>query len=47
MRWFYRLMHLFYLGRAISRGPRYLARYELRRQIRRAAYRSPRWSRWL
>ena len=42
MRTFYRLLHLFFLGRAISRGPGYLARYELRRAGRRALYRSTR-----
>jgi hypothetical protein len=39
MNWIYRLLHYFYLGRAISRGPRYFARYELRRQVRKATYR--------
>ena len=47
MRWVYRILHFFYLSRAVSRGPRSFGRYELRRQIRRAVYRSPRWSRWL
>ena len=42
MRWFYRLLHWFYLGRAVSRGPGYFARYELRRQGRKALYRATR-----
>ena len=42
MRWFYRLLHYFYLGRAVSRGPRYLARYEVRRAGRKALYRATR-----
>ena len=40
-------MHMFYLGRAVSRGPRYFTGFDLRRKIRNAVYRSPRWSRWL
>jgi hypothetical protein len=36
------LLHLFYLGRAISQGPRYFGRYEVRRQLRKAAYRATR-----
>ncbi|HEY8743608.1 MAG TPA: hypothetical protein VIU62_10930 [Chloroflexota bacterium] len=39
MRWFYQLLHYFYLGRAISRGPRYFAKYEERRLLRKAVYR--------
>jgi len=31
VRWFYKLLHLLFLGRAISRGPTYLAQYEVRR----------------
>lgn len=42
MRWFYRLLHYFFLGRAISRGPRSFARYEVRRQVRKATYRATR-----
>ena len=42
MNWIYKLMHLFYLGRAISRGPRYFGRYEVRRQVRKTAYRATR-----
>jgi len=42
MRWFYQLLHIFYLGRAISRGPRYFGGYEVRRQVRKAAYRATR-----
>ena len=42
MRMFYSLLHLFFLGRAISRGPRYFARYEVRRQARRAVYNATR-----
>ena len=47
MRWFYRLLHYFSLGRAISRGPagtrlRVFARYEVRRQGRKALYRATR-----
>lgn len=42
MSWFYRLLHFFYLGRAISRGPRYFAGYEVRRQTRKAVYRATR-----
>ena len=39
VRWLWKLLHVFYLGRAASRGPRYFARYELRRQARKATYR--------
>jgi len=44
MRWFFRLLHLFYLGRALARGPKYFLGYEARRQARRAAWRLTR--RW-
>ena len=39
---FWGLVHLFYLGRAIARGPRYFLGYELRRQVRKATYRATR-----
>lgn len=39
---FWRLMHWFFFGRALARGPGYFARYELRRQARRAVYRATR-----
>ena len=42
MRAFFRILHLFFLGRAISRGPAYFARYETRRQARRLFYRATR-----
>ena len=42
MRMFSRLLHLFFLGRAVSRGPRYFARYEARRIGRRAVYHATR-----
>ncbi len=42
MRTFYRLLHLFFLGRAVARGPRYLAGYAIRRQARKATYRATR-----
>lgn len=42
MRTFYKLLHWFFLGRALSRGPAYLARYEIRRQGRKALYRATR-----
>jgi len=42
MRWFYKMLHAFYLGRAISRGPRYFGRYEVRRAGRKALYRATR-----
>lgn len=38
----WRLVHLIFLTRAISRGPTYLAGYEIRRQSRRAAWRATR-----
>jgi hypothetical protein len=41
---FWRLAHWFFFARALSRGPRYFARYELRRQGRKALYRATR--RW-
>ena len=34
----WRLLHWFFLGRAIARGPRYFAGYETNRPVRRAAY---------
>jgi hypothetical protein len=40
MRQFYRALSLFWLLRAASRGPTYLLRYLMRRQIRRATYRA-------
>jgi hypothetical protein len=40
---FWRMVHLFSLGRAISKGPGYLAGYEVRRYARKAAYRAT-WS---
>lgn len=42
MRGFWRLFGLFFFWRAISRGPSYIARYEARRQARRAIYRATR-----
>lgn len=42
MRAFYRLLHLFFLGRAMARGPRYFAGYAVNRQIRKASYRATR-----
>lgn len=42
MSWFYRILHIFFMGRAISRGPRYFGRYELRRQARKSFYRATR-----
>lgn len=42
MRWFWKLMHIFYFTRAVSRGPRYFAGYELRRQTRKVIYRATR-----
>lgn len=42
MRWLFRLLHLFYFGRALTRGPRYFGRYEVRRQARRLVYRATR-----
>jgi len=42
MGWFYRLMHLLFLGRAVGRGAAYFARYERRRQGRKALYRATR-----
>jgi hypothetical protein len=40
MRQFYRALSLFWFLRAASRGPGALLRYLMRRQIRRAAYRT-------
>lgn len=37
-----KLAHLFYLGRAISRGPKALVKYETRRAFRKAAYKASR-----
>lgn len=37
-RQFWRLVHVLYLARAISRGPAYFLGYELRRQLRRGAW---------
>lgn len=42
MRLFWKLMHLFYLGRAVSRGPSYFLGYEARRQMRQAMWRATR-----
>ena len=43
---FWRLVHAYYLARALSRGPHYFAGYELRRAARRAAWRATRtWGR--
>ena len=42
MRWFWKLFGMFFLGRAISRGPAYLARYEVRKQGRRLLYKATR-----
>lgn len=39
---FWRLLHYFFLARAVSRGPSALLRYEVRRQGRRALYRATR-----
>lgn len=39
---FWKALHGFYLGRAVTRGPRYFAGYEVRRQARRAAWRATR-----
>lgn len=42
----WQVVHLFYLGRAISKGPGYLAGYEVRRYARKAVYRATRgWGR--
>lgn len=38
----WKLAHWFFFGRALSRGPRAFARYEVRRQARRAVYRATR-----
>lgn len=43
MRWFYKLLHWMFFARAMSRGPRYFAGYEVRRQGRKALRR---WTRW-
>jgi hypothetical protein len=42
MRWIFRLLHWFFFWRAVSRGPGHFARYEVRRQARRAVYRGMR-----
>ncbi len=39
MRWLFRLLSAYYAGRAASRGPRALATFALRRQIRRGVNR--------
>jgi hypothetical protein len=46
MRSLLRLLHWYFLARAVARGPRYFAGYEVRRQTRRAAWRATRnWGR--
>jgi len=40
MRTIYRILSLYWLWRAASRGPTYLLRFLVRRQIRRATYRA-------
>lgn len=44
MRWLFRFLHWFYLGRAIGRSPKYFLGYEARRQVRKAPWRLTR--RW-
>ncbi len=39
---FWRIFHWLYFFRALSRGPGYFLRYEVRRQARRAVYRATR-----
>ena len=39
---FWKMMRWFYFFRALSRGPGYFVRYEVRRQARRAIYRATR-----
>jgi hypothetical protein len=41
---FWQMVHLFFLSRAISKGPRYFAGYETRRMARKAAWKATR--RW-
>jgi hypothetical protein len=38
----WKLLHWFFFGRALARGPRYFAGYEARRQGRRLLYRATR-----
>jgi hypothetical protein len=42
MRAFYRVLHALFFSRAALRGPSYFARYQLRRQARRAIYHATR-----